>query len=61
MSLYQVQKLLFHVNRDRRVREQFLDERERLVLEYDLTADERQAILDHGVVVPFICSGRRCP
>ena len=45
VSLYQVQKLLFHVNRDRQVRGRFLDERERLVTEYGLTEDERRAVL----------------
>ena len=46
VSLYQVQKLLFDVNRDRHVRGRFLDERERLVTDYALTADERRAILE---------------
>jgi hypothetical protein len=46
VSLYQVQKLLFAVNRDPRVRRLFLDERERLVADYELTADERRAILE---------------
>ena len=46
VSLYQVQKLLFDVNRDRQVRARFLDERERLVGDYELTADERRAILE---------------
>ena len=46
MSLYQVQKLLFHVNRDRQIRARFLDGRERLLVDYELTADERRAILE---------------
>lgn len=46
VSLYQVQKLLFHVNRDPPVRARFLDERERLVQDYELTVDERRAILE---------------
>jgi hypothetical protein len=46
VSLYQVQKLLFDVNRDPQVRGRFLDERERLVTGYELTADERRAILE---------------
>jgi hypothetical protein len=46
VSLYQVQKLLFHVNRDRQDRARFLGERERLVAEYDLTEDERRAVLE---------------
>ena len=46
VSLYQVQKLLFHVNRDREVRARFRNERELLVRDYDLTADERHAVLE---------------
>jgi hypothetical protein len=46
VSLYQVQKLFFHVNRDPQVRARFLDERERLVQNYELTVDERRAILE---------------
>ena len=45
MSLYQVQKLLFQVNRDREVRARFLGERELLVSEFDLSTAERQALL----------------
>jgi Aromatic-ring-opening dioxygenase LigAB, LigA subunit len=46
VSLYQVQKLLFEINRDARVRARFLAERERLVSDYGLSGDERQAILE---------------
>ena len=46
VSLYQVQKLLFHVNRDRQVRARFLDDRAALVGEYALTEEERQAVLE---------------
>jgi hypothetical protein len=46
VSLYQVQKLLFHVNRDQQVRARFLTERDALVGEYGLTEDERRAVLD---------------
>jgi hypothetical protein len=46
VSLYQVQKLLFHVNRDRQGRARFLAEREALVEEYALTDDERRAVLE---------------
>jgi hypothetical protein len=45
VSLYQVQKLLFQVNRDRQVRSRFLTDREALVGEYGLTEDERRAVL----------------
>lgn len=46
VSLYQVQKLLFAVNRDRQVRACFIGERERLLADYELTAGERRAILE---------------
>jgi hypothetical protein len=46
VSLYQVQKLLFDVNRDRQVQARFLHERERLVEDYELTPAERRAILE---------------
>jgi Aromatic-ring-opening dioxygenase LigAB, LigA subunit len=46
VSLYQVQKLLFQVNRDKQVRARFLAERERLVSDYELSPDERRAILE---------------
>ena len=46
VSLYQVLKLLFHVHRDREVRARFLVERELLVRDYDLTVEERRALLD---------------
>jgi Aromatic-ring-opening dioxygenase LigAB, LigA subunit len=46
VSLYQVQKVLFAVNRDRQARTRFLDERERLLADYELTAEERRALLE---------------
>jgi aromatic-ring opening dioxygenase LigAB LigA subunit len=46
VSLYQVQKLLFQVNRDREALGRFLAEPETLVGEYGLTDDERRAILE---------------
>ena len=46
MSLYQVQKLLFEVNRDKQARVRFLAEREQLMRDYDLSTDERQALLE---------------
>ena len=46
MSLYEVQKLLFHVNRDPKTWNRFLDERDRLVAEYRLTEDEQHAVME---------------
>ena len=46
MSLYEVQKLLFHINRDPNIFERFLRERERLIADYWLTEDEQRAVLE---------------
>jgi hypothetical protein len=46
VSLYQVQKLLFQVNRDPQVRGRFMTDRGALVAEYSLTEQERRAVID---------------
>ena len=46
MSLYEVQKLLFHVNREPKMFDRFLGDREKLVAEYRLTEKEQRAILE---------------
>ena len=45
MSLYDVQKLLFHVNRDPKVLDRFLNERAQLVAEYRMTEEEQRAVM----------------
>ncbi len=44
MSLYSVQKLLFHLNRDPRVRRCFDEDFEGLLTEYELSQEERAAV-----------------
>jgi len=44
VSLYYVQKLIYQLNRDRRVRERFETDRESLLKEYELTQEEQDAI-----------------
>ncbi|MGB7182307.1 MAG: aromatic ring-opening dioxygenase subunit LigA [Burkholderiaceae bacterium] len=44
MSLYAVQKLLYQLNRDPRIREQFQQAPQQLLENYSLTAEERAAI-----------------
>ena len=44
MSLYYVQKLLYQLNRDPHVRKRYEAELDELLAEYDLTAEEIQAI-----------------
>jgi hypothetical protein len=46
MSLYEVQKLLFHVNRDPKSLDRFRREREKLPGEYRLTQEEQRAVLE---------------
>jgi hypothetical protein len=46
MSLYEVQKLLFHVNREPKVLNRFLGERKTLIAEYRLTQEEQCALLE---------------
>ena len=45
MSLYQVQKLVQAVNRDPASREKFLESRESLAKEFELTDTERAAVV----------------
>lgn len=40
MSLYQVQKLIYQLNRDPRTRQRYADERDAVLGEYDLTQEE---------------------
>jgi hypothetical protein len=44
VSLYGLQKFLFHLNRDPRVQSRYRDDRSALLSEYPLDADERGAI-----------------
>jgi Aromatic-ring-opening dioxygenase LigAB, LigA subunit len=49
MSLYSVQKFLFHLNRDASVQRRYRDDRAALLGEYDLDDEERQAIQDGDI------------
>lgn len=44
MSLYAMQKFLYHLNRDARVQQRYRDERAALLADYELTDEERGAI-----------------
>jgi hypothetical protein len=44
MSLYYVQKLLYQLNRDGEVRRRFETDRDALLAQYELTAEEVEAI-----------------
>jgi hypothetical protein len=45
MSLYGAQKFLFHLNRDPAVQKRYRDDLAGLLDDYELTAEEREAIL----------------
>ena len=49
MSLYQVQKLIYHVNRDPERRERYRQDATAFVKTYDLTEQESAAILQLDV------------
>lgn len=54
MSLYYVQKLLYQLNRDDKVRKRFESDLEGLLGEYDLTDEERAAIVDGDVGLLYV-------
>jgi hypothetical protein len=54
MSLYYVQKLLYRLNRDDVSRRRFETDRENLLAEYDLTDEEREAILKPDIGLLFV-------
>lgn len=49
MSLYQLQKLLYDLNRDPRVKQRFDQDLEGLIEGYDLDAEEREAVRAHDI------------
>ena len=54
MSLYYVQKLLYQLNRDERVRARFDKERDSLLDEYELTDEELDAIIGGDIGLLYV-------
>jgi hypothetical protein len=54
VSLYYVQKLLYQLNRDSHVRRRFDSDRDELLEEYELTDEERAAIVDGDVGLLYV-------
>ena len=54
MSLYGMQKFLFHLNREPRVQQSFADNRDALLSEYSLTVEEHQAINEHDIGLLYV-------
>ena len=49
MSLYQIQKLIQTVNRDEKLRDKFRKSKNKLIKEFDLTIEEREALLELNI------------
>jgi hypothetical protein len=54
MSLYYVQKVLYQLNRDPHVRRRFEHDRDELLQEYELTDEERAAIVDGDIGLLYV-------
>ncbi|MFI5030307.1 MAG: aromatic ring-opening dioxygenase subunit LigA [Reyranellales bacterium] len=54
MSLYQVQKLIYQLNRDPRRRERYASERDAVLAEYELSDEERSAIVQPDIGLLYV-------
>ena len=54
MSLYQVQKFLYNLNRDDRVKTEYAENLNELLAEYDLTDEERRALIDGDIGLLYV-------
>lgn len=54
MSLYQVQKLIYQLNRDPRTRQRYADERDAVMSEYDLTPEEIGALVKPDIGLLYV-------
>jgi hypothetical protein len=54
MSLYNVQKLLFQLNRDPAVRRRFDQEFDTLLADYELTQEEQNALRDPDIGLLYV-------
>jgi hypothetical protein len=54
MSLYNVQKLMYQLNRDPAVRQRFATEFESLLADYELTEQEQRALRDPDIGLLYV-------
>jgi hypothetical protein len=54
MSLYQVQKLIYQLNRDPRTRERYASERDAVLAEYELSDEERAALTEPNIGLLYV-------
>jgi len=54
MSLYQVQKLIYRLNRDPRAQQRYAEERDAVLGEYDLTPEETGALVKPDIGLLYV-------
>ena len=54
MSLYQVQKLLYQLNRDPALQATFFEDKESVLKDYNLSDEERQALIKPDIGLLYI-------
>ncbi len=54
MSLYQVQKLIYQLNRDPRTQERYTSEHDAALAEYELTGEERAALAKPDIGLLYV-------
>ena len=54
MSLYQTQKFLYNLNRDPRVQNAYREDLDALLKEYDLSDEERRALIDGDIGLLYV-------
>ena len=54
LSLYSLQKLMYHLNRDEKIRDRLRDEPATLLADYELVAEERRAIDTRDVGLLYV-------
>lgn len=54
MSLYMLQKLIYELNRDPKVQQEFVEDREALLARFRLTDDEAEAIRSDDIGMLYI-------
>jgi hypothetical protein len=54
MSLYQVQKLIYQLNRDPRLQSRYGSERDAVLAEYELTDEERRALVEPDIGLLYV-------
>jgi len=54
MSLYQVQKLIYQLNRDPRTQARYQSERDAVLAEFELSDEERQALVEPDIGLLYV-------